>query len=95
MNILLQDATLAEHWNRAARSAASVEMELAGVYEAVHEHQSDCRLVGIRGISDIVGYERDAAWTPYACRTAASFAHALIASGILQQIATGSEPGGT
>jgi len=86
-NTVLMDATLAMHWKRAARSAASVEMELAGVYEAVHAQQPDCRLLGVRGISDIVGYKRDPAWTEYASHSAASFTHALIASGILLQVA--------
>lgn len=84
-NMLLKNADVAEQWKQVARSLAGVEMELAGVYEAVQNrsHTQDCRLLAIRGISDIVGYQRKPSWTPYACDTAASFALALVAGGHL------------
>ena len=85
-NTLLKDATLAKHWRGAARSAATVEMELIGAYEAVHDSGGNCRLVSIRGVSDVVGYKRQPGWTGYACHSAASFADALLRSGILRTI---------
>ncbi len=83
-NVLMKDAGLAEQWKNAARSVASVEMELAGVYEAVHDAGNTCRLLGIRGISDIVGYRRNYLWTDYASHAAASFARALLSSGAIR-----------
>ncbi len=82
-NILLKDTTLAKEWKNVARSIASVEMELAGVYEAIRKHH-ECRLLSIRGISDIVGYKRNPAWTEYACHTAASFCFGLLQSNYLK-----------
>jgi hypothetical protein len=38
-------------------------------------------MVAIRGISDIVGLERDRKWTEYACHTAGAFVRAFIVSG--------------
>lgn len=80
---LVKDAALAHEWRRVSRSTSAVEMELAGVYEAVRSQRSSTRLVAIRGISDIVGYRRDSIWTQYACQTAASYAVTLIRSGLL------------
>jgi hypothetical protein len=39
--------------------------------------------MAIRGISDIIGFERDDQWTKYACQTAAAFAYAFVTAGIL------------
>jgi nucleoside phosphorylase len=83
---LVKDAALAHEWRRASRSTSAVEMELAGVYEAVRSHRSSTRLIAIRGISDIVGYRRDPIWTQYACQTAASYAVTLIKSGLLENL---------
>jgi nucleoside phosphorylase len=85
---LVKDATLAREWRQASRSTSAVEMELAGVYEAVRSQRSSTRLIAIRGISDIVGYRRDSVWTQYACQTAASYAVALIKSGLLWNLAS-------
>jgi nucleoside phosphorylase len=86
-NVLMKDTALATEWKKSARAAATVEMELAGAYEAVSSRNNPARLVAIRGISDIVGYRRSAAWTEYACNTAASFAYSLVSSGMLGDIA--------
>ncbi|MCY0995485.1 NACHT domain-containing protein [Nannocystis sp. ILAH1] len=88
-NVLLKDPTLARQWRSCARAAASVEMELAGAYEAVHDRRHCSRIVGVRGISDIVGYKRTSEWLAHACQTAACVTHALVASGILQLVASG------
>src|ERR1700730_1287297 len=55
-------------------------MELGGVVMACGPVMP---VVCIRGISDIVGFERDEAWTGYACHAAASFLAELIRSGEL------------
>jgi nucleoside phosphorylase len=78
-----KDAALAHEWRQASRSTSAVEMELAGVYEAVRSQRPSTRLIAIRGVSDIVGYRRDSIWTQYACQTAASYAVTLIRSGLL------------
>jgi hypothetical protein len=35
-------------------------------------------IITIRGLSDIVGFDRDDAWTTYACHTAGAFCVALL-----------------
>jgi nucleoside phosphorylase len=84
-NTLLKDVALAREWQTVARHVAAVEMELGGVYLAARScGDRDCRILSVRGISDIVGYKRSPEWTAYACQSAASFAHALIVSGIIE-----------
>jgi hypothetical protein len=51
-------------------------MELAGVYKAAFDYQKP--VLAIRGISDIVGFERSHDWTEYACHSAAAFTLALL-----------------
>ncbi len=82
-NALVKDTVLARQWQSAARDLTHIEMELGGVYQAARQRDRECPILAIRGLSDIVGYERDAAWTEFACRSAASFAHAVIRSGKL------------
>jgi nucleoside phosphorylase/tetratricopeptide (TPR) repeat protein len=83
-NTLVKDARLAEQWKTSSRQAAAIEMELGGVYIAARYGGSGAtRVLAIRGISDIVGYKRSFLWTAFACKTAASFAYSLIASGVL------------
>ena len=80
--VLMKNVELMQQWTLNARSIANVEMELAGVYEAVQRFPN-LRLLCIRGISDIVGFKRAEAWTKYACLTSAAFAYGLIQSGAL------------
>src|SRR5438046_1631948 len=56
----------------------AVEMEAAGVYEAAQGIHHQYPVMAIRGISDIIGLERDGKWTAYACHTAAAFAYAFV-----------------
>jgi nucleoside phosphorylase len=85
-NTLVKDTKLASTWRKTARQAAGVEMELAGVCAAArYGADGTTRVIAIRGISDIVGYDRDPAWTQYACHSAAAFAHALIISGLIRR----------
>ncbi len=92
-NTLLKSTALARQWKLCARSAASVEMELSGAYEAVHARRHVSRLLSIRGISDVVGYKRSADWLTYACRTSASVAFALVRCGILHRIVAAQKSG--
>jgi nucleoside phosphorylase len=85
-NTLVKDTKLAKTWRKTARHAAGVEMELAGVCAAArYGTDGTTRVLAVRGISDIVGYDRDPAWTKYACHTAAAFPHALIISGLIRR----------
>ncbi len=76
-NHLMKDPLMLMDLLRIYRSVLAVEMEAAGVYEAARRNRPYPVMV-IRGISDIVGLQRDGRWTAYACQTAAAFAHALI-----------------
>lgn len=58
-----------------SRSLLAVEMESAGVYRAARDKTP---MIAIRGISDIIGYKRNDAWTKYACESAAYFARAYL-----------------
>lgn len=83
---LMKDTELALEWQKSARHAAAVEMELGGVYLAArYGGDGSTRVLAIRGISDIVGYKRRPEWTAFACRAAAGFTYALIKSGIIQR----------
>lgn len=77
-NMLMKDSTLVQEWLKSARDLKAVEMELPGVYEAARHKDGDKPVLAIRGISDIVGFKRDHAWTEFACKTAASLTRALL-----------------
>jgi len=75
---LIKDADVLITWLETARRLCAVEMESAGVYRATRER---CAMLSIRGISDIVGLNRDdirKEFTTYACITAAAFARAYL-----------------
>jgi hypothetical protein len=85
-NTLVKNVELVQGWRETARHAAGVEMELGGVYLAARYGGSGKTMVlAIRGISDIVGYKRDPAWTKFACCSAAGFAASLIKTGRLRR----------
>lgn len=79
-SILVKDTQLVNEWKSAARSITHIEMELGGVYRAAWTRSQIVPVLSVRGISDIVGFRRDAEWTDYACETAAAFVGALIRS---------------
>jgi nucleoside phosphorylase len=88
---LLKNTELAESWRQSARHAASVEMELGGIYIAARfGGDGNTRVLAIRGLSDIVGYKRAPEWTAFACVSAAVFAEALVMSGLLLETMAGS-----
>src|ERR1035437_8086595 len=75
---LIKDTRTVEQWRQTARDRVAVEMELSGVYAAARRMDREYPILAVRGISDVVGFKRDAAWTEYACNTAASFFFALL-----------------
>lgn len=77
-NMLMKDPAVLQAWLKFARDLKAVEMELPGVYEAAHQKDGNIPVLAVRGISDIVGFKRDPAWTDFACRTAASLTRALL-----------------
>ncbi|WP_437854606.1 phosphorylase family protein [Sorangium sp. So ce363] len=73
---LVKDAERIQVWLRAARQFLAIEMESGGVHRAAQGR--DVPFLAIRGISDIVGFTRDPAWTEYACHSAAAFMAAFL-----------------
>jgi hypothetical protein len=59
-------------------------MEISGVYEAARSEGGDLPVIVIRGLSDSIGFKRDARWTEYAYQSAAAFCKALLLSGVLK-----------
>ena len=82
-NILMKDPALLERWLEFARDLKAVEMELPGVFAAARSVKGDRPVLAIRGISDVVGFVRDPAWTAYACHAAASFTRVFLAANLL------------
>ena len=83
-NTLVRSDPVLVRWLQGARSIWAVEMEAAGVYQATQLIRQQYPVMAIRGISDIIGFKRDDNWKLYACHTAAAFAHAFIAAGIVE-----------
>jgi nucleoside phosphorylase len=82
---LVKDPELIRNWRAVLKAVAAIEMESAGVY-VVCQRQG-VPFLAIRGISDIIGWKRDEAWTLYACHTAASYTRMLIGSGAFRSAA--------
>lgn len=83
---LLKNDSVAAQWKKLSKHTIAVEMEMAGAFKAVHSVGNNApRLLGVRGVSDVVGVVRDEAWTRYACDVAASMAVYLIKSGLLSE----------
>lgn len=80
-DLLMKDSAALEYWLQSSRKIEAVEMEAAGVMEAAARIDARYPVLVVRGLSDVVGYERDPAWTAYACQSAAAFAVALLRSG--------------
>jgi nucleoside phosphorylase len=72
---LIKDDETLSVWQKISRQVVAVEMESAGIYKATHGRVP---FLAIRGISDVVGFQRDPDWTTYACETAAAFARAFL-----------------
>ncbi|HWX36011.1 MAG TPA: hypothetical protein VNZ53_52420, partial [Steroidobacteraceae bacterium] len=67
---LVKDPSLLIPWITSARGILAIEMESAGVHRATRD---ETPMLSIRGLSDIVGFKRQDAWTKYACASAAAF----------------------
>jgi len=80
---LIKNAEITQKLLSFIRSTRAVEMEVAGVYRATQGTKKNHLLTTIRGISDIIGFERDDDWTNYACQSAAAFTYAFVKSGLL------------
>ena len=86
---LVKDSQTIRQWLETGRNSLAVEMESAGVLRAARNHVPEYPFLAIRGISDIVGLEREQAWKLYACHSAAAFAFALVKSGRVKRAQRG------
>ena len=75
---LMGDTNVLAQWLQEARSIRAIEMEAGGVFQASQMVRYQYPAMAIRGISDIVGLQRDNQWTIYACHSAAAFTYALL-----------------
>jgi nucleoside phosphorylase len=82
-DVLVKNAQLMATWLTHSRDLKAVEMELNGVFAAARSTKGDTPVLGIRGISDVVGFKRDPGWTSFACHSAASYARGFITGGLL------------
>jgi len=80
-DLLVKDPKYIQQWKTVLKGIGAVEMESAGALIACSH--AEVPFVAIRGISDIIGWRRDEAWTLYACHSAAAFMMALLRSGEL------------
>lgn len=87
---LIKDTETLDVWLKFARQIIAVEMESAGVYRATHGEQVP--FLAIRGISDVVGFDRHPDWTAYACHTAASFTRAFLLTQPIPPLGTRPDP---
>ncbi len=83
-NSLMKNTRIPTTWLESARSILAIEMESAGVLQAAQQMDKQYPVMAIRGISDIIGLNRDERWTPYACQTAGAFTTAFIKAGIIE-----------
>jgi nucleoside phosphorylase len=82
-NTLVKNPDLVTRLLPTMRAIVAFEMEMAGVMRAASRHNSDYPVLGLRGVSDIIGFRRHQSWTAYACHSVAAFTVGLIRSGEL------------
>lgn len=70
---LVKDPEVLKKWLAVVKDLVAIDMELPGVYVAARRKDNEFPILAIRGISDVVGLDREPVWTEYACKTAASF----------------------
>lgn len=75
-NTLVKDTQVVDHFAKISRDIEHVEMEAGGVYRVCHRKRLP--LLCIRGISDIVDFNRAPEWTLFACHSAAAFFNAIL-----------------
>lgn len=83
-NTLVKDPEFIDALLAGGRGVIAVEMESGGVLRAARRKDRIYPVIVIRGVSDIIGLQRDPDWTTFACHSAASFAHALIKAAPLE-----------
>ena len=71
---LVKDVHLVRQWRETMRNTLAIEMESAGAYRAARTRVKTYSLLAIRGISDIVGLEKQEGAVQHACRIAAECA---------------------
>lgn len=76
---LIKDPELIKTWRSVLKAVGAVEMEIAGAY--IPCQRNNIPVLAIRGISDVIGWRRDEAWTLYACHTVAAYVRMLISAG--------------
>lgn len=81
---LMKNTEIPTKWLEDARSILAIEMESAGVFQAAQQMDRQYPVMAIRGISDIIGLQRDERWTPYACQSAGAFTCAFLKAGIIK-----------
>jgi nucleoside phosphorylase len=89
---LVKDTHRAKAWLLAARQILAVEMESGGVHRATYGR--DVPFLAIRGLSDVVGFRRDPAWTQFACDVAAAFVRAFLLTKPIALCSTERDPSG-
>jgi len=77
---LMKSSEIVRQWQQDVKGICSIEMEAAGVFYACH--RKDVPALAVRGISDVVGLERDNAWLAYSLSSAASLVRMLIEEGV-------------
>jgi nucleoside phosphorylase len=77
-DFLIKDTLILKNWQKSAPHMATVDMELAGIYSAARRMGREYPVLSVRGISDVIGFQREKEWTRYACETAAAFFFALL-----------------
>jgi len=77
-NTLIKDTQLAAEWKDHSRELCLAEMEAGGVFLAAKQLDRTYPVLAVRGVSDVVGFHRDEAWTRYACESAAALAIAIL-----------------
>ena len=77
-NMLVKDTQVVDEFTDVSRDIEHVEMEAGGVYRVCHRKRLP--LLCVRGISDIVGFNRAPEWTLFACHSAAAFFDAIVNS---------------
>jgi nucleoside phosphorylase len=75
---LVKDVDLVKQWVKLLRNAQAIEMESAGAYNAARTRAKTYAMLPIRGISDIVGLEKQEGWVLHACKVAAECASEFV-----------------
>lgn len=83
---MVKDGKFAARLSEDFRKHVAFEMEAAGVLLAAQQLRKVYPVLIVRGVSDIVGLERDPGWIAYSCASAARFSKWLLLSGHLARV---------